>query len=529
MLACALLPLLTAAAAARDWTQKFTFNTTADVGNPLVGFVHYAPDAEPHPVPARAADGRRTLAAAGGAACSANTGVPHSLENFYLPMRALMSGPNPDFTLDGGLERNLAGVAARGHQAIFRVYLDYPGKTRSPADAVPDFLIPGLRFYSYSDGVSPDWENATLIDAIVQLIGAMGARYDADPRIAAVQVGFLGHWGEWHDEKPVPWASEAVQARVLKIFNASFAVTQVMARYPDVLGGLPARSLRIGFHDDMFAQDTFINRSWSFMNSLECAEATEQWRRAANGGEFCPKLQACFFADPDPVKACASAGPDYVPDGDFAADAAATHSSWQWNDECKAYDGAALGRAVAASASMGYKFFLASATVRGGAVTAAVENRGVAPFYYPVALRVKCGGADAALAPAAGEAPLSELMPGESQELHAQLPGGSATCTVYLKSRWAPHGARFAIAEAQVPFSGGIGVTIGSGACDAALRAACPLYSRDINRTAHEVIMCDACAGKHQGGLRDAGCTAAEVQAWCAKTGQGVVEGIVMK
>eukprot|EP01048_Picozoa_sp_COSAG05_P012599 COSAG05_NODE_1275_length_5306_cov_1.982719_3_plen_201_part_00 len=69
----------------------------------------------------------------------------------------------------------------------------------------------------------------------------------------------------------------------------------------------------------------------------------------------------------------------------------------------------------------------------------------------------------------------------------------------------------------------------GSGACDAALRAACPPHSRDINRTAHEVIMCDACAGKHQGGLRDAGCTAAEVQAWCAKTGQGVVESIVMK
>ncbi len=54
---------------------------------------------------------------------------PHSMEWFYVPLRDLMSGPST-FTFATGLEPLLSDIASRGHQAVFRVYLDYPSLPR---------------------------------------------------------------------------------------------------------------------------------------------------------------------------------------------------------------------------------------------------------------------------------------------------------------------------------------------------------------------------------------------------------------
>src|SRR5688572_8166514 len=60
---------------------------------------------------------------------------PHSMEWFYVPLRNLMNGPD-SFTFDTGIEPQLNSIAGRGHQAVFRVYLDYPGKF----SGIPPFL-----------------------------------------------------------------------------------------------------------------------------------------------------------------------------------------------------------------------------------------------------------------------------------------------------------------------------------------------------------------------------------------------------
>merc|ERR1712080_705184 len=104
------------------------------------------------------------------------------MENFYYPMAKLMTDWNT-YTLEK-FEEMLDGIASRSKQAICRIYLDYPGKTRKPTDGVPAFLVPGLRFYSYDGGVSPDWENTTLQSAMNQLIAHLGSVYDGDRRIA---------------------------------------------------------------------------------------------------------------------------------------------------------------------------------------------------------------------------------------------------------------------------------------------------------------------------------------------------------
>ena len=91
------------------------------------------------------------------------TTFPHSMEWNYLSLRTLMSGPtNFDWS---SLETLLDTVASRGHQTVFRVYLDYPGRSTG----LPQYLLDaGLATHSYTDygnngrSVSPDYENPLL-------------------------------------------------------------------------------------------------------------------------------------------------------------------------------------------------------------------------------------------------------------------------------------------------------------------------------------------------------------------------------
>ena len=238
------------------------------------------------------------------------------------------------------LEAKLTGAAGRGCQAICRVYLEWPGNAASwrtnpgaNGSDVPAFLRPGLKFFNYSDstgsevGVTPDWSNAKLQKAMLQLIAKLGEVYDGDKRVAYWQVGFLGKWGEWHDEPHSLFASTHLQREVLMAFNSSFTKTPTLARYPDTIGGLRASSLRIGYHDDSFGQDTLDDpkASWHFMARMATAKAMDVWKTAPIGGEVRPELQKCLFA-PNITEACADSG--QTPE-DFGECVAQSHSSWQ--------------------------------------------------------------------------------------------------------------------------------------------------------------------------------------------------------
>ena len=80
----------------------------APADNPLKGFVPYA------------GQGR---------------GFPHSLEFGYLSLASMMTGPT-SFNW-APMERLLDGIAARGCQGVFRIYMEYPGKP----GGVPEYLV----------------------------------------------------------------------------------------------------------------------------------------------------------------------------------------------------------------------------------------------------------------------------------------------------------------------------------------------------------------------------------------------------
>ncbi|MEC8425773.1 MAG: DUF4832 domain-containing protein, partial [Myxococcota bacterium] len=247
----------------------------------------------------------------------------------------------------------------------------------------PDFLADTVAVQAYADhggGLSPDYSDPALREAMLAFIDALGAAYDGDPRLALIQVGLLGFWGEWHTWPHTEWFPESeFQAAVLQAYVAAFEETLLQVRYP--VAGSP--DLRIGFHDDSFAYSTIGDTTWFFHPQLEAAGATERWRTVPIGGEVRPELQWWIFED------------GYTTDDpnrqDFDACVDATHASMLLN--FAAFGGgfetaAEQARGEAAALSLGYSLRLDQVDVADGLLAARIENQGVAPFYYPLRLRV---------------------------------------------------------------------------------------------------------------------------------------------
>ena len=90
----------------------------------------------------------------------------------------------------------LATVAARGHQAILRPVFFGPGYgigNFAPADLpVADFTYDGATYDN------PVWNLVATQDCVVKFIDAFAARYEGDLRVAYIQMGLAGLWGEHH-------------------------------------------------------------------------------------------------------------------------------------------------------------------------------------------------------------------------------------------------------------------------------------------------------------------------------------------
>ncbi|MDQ0848752.1 hypothetical protein QFZ65_000690 [Arthrobacter sp. B3I9] len=354
------VPAAEAANSSGEWVSLAA--GPAPASNPLEGFVPYAGSYER---------------------------VPYSMEWFYVPVNSVVVGAR---TYNwSSFESQLNAIAARGHQAVFRFYLDYPGK----ASGVPEYLLKsGLTTRAYTDhdnrgvSVSPNYEDPRLLEALDGFIAAFGSRYDGDPRIGFIQMGLLGFWGEWHtyphdgSATPENWlASPATQQRVLQAYTKAFTRTKLQVRYPDAANS----TLSVGYHDDSFAVGTLPGTGWHFMDKLTQAGATEKWLTQPVGGELRPEIQHCIFDGPMRCPVIENGA-----DNDFAASAKATHASWLLNQHAfnPGYSGQALTNATTASRSLGYRFQATAFAVTRGAVkgqsdlSVTVRNTGTAPFYY---------------------------------------------------------------------------------------------------------------------------------------------------
>ena len=149
---------------------------------------------------------------------------PHSMEFNYIPLSSLVVGEDRyDWTR---LENLLTEVSSRGHQTVFRIYMEYPGQK----NVIPEYLIKkGLKTTLYSDTntqpfpaeevETPDYSDENLRKCLQGFIAALGQRYDGDPRIGFITAGLLGTWGEWHTyPRNDLWASKEVQEEVIDAY-----------------------------------------------------------------------------------------------------------------------------------------------------------------------------------------------------------------------------------------------------------------------------------------------------------------------
>jgi hypothetical protein len=342
---------------------------------------------------------------------------PYSLEFFYLPLNNLMDDFN-SYTFDTSLEPRLEEIAARNNQAVFRIYLDYPGEPTG----LPDFLLNGLTTYSYEEfggGISPDYSNETLISTLETFIDELGSNYDGDKRIGFIQIGLLGHWGEWHTYPHEEWfPEETIQNRILYSFEKAFNKTRILVRYPSA----DSPELEIGYHDDSFAYETIGQEEWQFYNQLIEAGVEEKWKEEPIGGEVRPEIQEDLWNLMPPSSA-----------QDFTTCVELTHTSWLLNHELFEgdFNSKQLQRAKESALLLGYQFFIPLITTKTinqqMNINITIQNLGSAPFYYLLNLQIGIDGSFSKIENFITEIENISIMPGEEVLYHLSLPAESIT------------------------------------------------------------------------------------------------------
>jgi hypothetical protein len=280
---------------------------------------------------------------------------------------------------------------------VLRIFLEYPDKK----GVIPDFLIKdGLEVHKWlnentqpfpsANVETPDYEDQNLRKSLRNFLAAFGKKYDGDPRIGFITAGLLGTWGEWHDyPRDDLFASKTVQLEVIDAYESAFKITPVLLRYP--VGGKGSRSKAsnagrgFGYHDDSFAWATLHTGKkgdeWFYLTALKAAgpAAEAKWKTHPIGGEIRPEAWGQVFDDQPEKKEIQN----------FRQCVEQTHATWLMDSGIfrKNQPADRIKRAEELVRRMGYEFHCPEVTV--GAVTdgqlevkLAVENRGVAPFYY---------------------------------------------------------------------------------------------------------------------------------------------------
>ncbi|MBL8297972.1 MAG: DUF4832 domain-containing protein [Rhodanobacteraceae bacterium] len=238
-----------------------------------------------------------------------------SIYHVYVPWRELETADQV-FDWAGFEQRHLQPILADDPKATFvlRPVADYPDSVGTglsfyytggqPERDYPLFLeqpplnIAGFDYVSCNGdgpGRTPDWNAAAFATQAVQLVQALAQRYDADPRVTAIQVGLLGLWGEWHQSGcDANGPGNAIKIAVRDAYQQAFSTARLQTRYarnPDVVG------TDFAFHEDYFPSFTAnciygfplcdVSGDWSLEYGLAniVPAARQNWRRNPVSGE----------------------------------------------------------------------------------------------------------------------------------------------------------------------------------------------------------------------------------------------------
>ena len=187
-------------------------------------------------------------------------------------------------------------LRARGIHLVVRFVCDVPGQ-ESHMD-IPDWLYAQTgdgSWYStdYGKGYSPDYSNATFRAAHRRVLAALGEHFGNDGFVTYVELGSLGHWGEWHiktGEGLVPMPGEAIRDEYVADYEAAFPTAKLLMRRPFNITAAHG----LGVYNDMtgHGKDTaewlgwLQNGGWYGEEPNALAPMPAFWQSAPVGGEF---------------------------------------------------------------------------------------------------------------------------------------------------------------------------------------------------------------------------------------------------
>ncbi len=339
----------------------------------------------------------------------------------YVPYAALESSAT-DTTqkIEDWSDANWAGLRERNLKVIPRVVIVYPGTGEYWGD------IP-------HDGTPNQWVTATLSARLVAFVAKLGAAWDDDPRVAAVEMGLWGKWGEQNISPDQVDGSDRISVAMQKAlgdaFVAAFKNKKVMVRYPNTFADYQT----FGFYWDSFALPDDDNAGGG-----AGIVTRDVWRTQMVSGEVAYDWgdQSKLGGSPNGTLSSA-ANTDYV----LGYVARLHASSLGWIAEYTP-DGAAISaNAARVQKALGYRYVIDEATfgaaiATGGHLDVAltVANVGSAPFYYrwPVEVSLLDAAHAVAWRATVDTADVTQWQPGGTYELTATFTPSVAAGTYTL-------------------------------------------------------------------------------------------------
>ena len=347
-----------------------------------------------------------------------------ALEYAYRRPSEVVRGKKDDGTIDydwSSFESLLDAVAGRGHQAIVRFIYEYPENEdvdpRKPGSTAVPAYIKALSDYNETYNGScddcptyyADWSNSELQWFTRQFYADFAAKYDNDPRLAFLEVGF-GHWGEYHIYDTdirlgTNFPSKDYQRAFLRHLDTLFkslpwaiSIDAADDEYTPIVASTELMGLDFGLFDDSFmhegheigSNDGYNEENWIAL------DYANRWKRTVMGGEV------SYYTSSDQKNFLKPSGMYGVT---WEQMAAKYHVSFMIANDAPDGSYGTKERFLEAALASGYKFRVTSFERTDAKARVTIVNEGVAPLYRDawVAVNGTRGGAS-----------LKGLLPGDS-------------------------------------------------------------------------------------------------------------------
>ena len=240
-------------------------------------------------------------------ATSQTAPTDHSLVYIDITFAELQPDSPEEFDFTSIAEENhLELWKSHGKHAVLRFICDLPG-SKAHMD-IPQWLYDLTGdgdFYdiSYGKGYSPDYTNEVFMHYHQKAIAALG-EYFSDEFVCYVELGSLGHWGEWHvlyskGIKKLP--DSQIREQYVRHYMDAFPNAKLLMRRPFE----PAAEYGFGLYNDMtgHAKSTYEWLDW-IKNGGEFTQTDEPdalvsmpdfWKTAPVGGEFTSSLPMAYM------------------------------------------------------------------------------------------------------------------------------------------------------------------------------------------------------------------------------------------